>query len=190
MRAIPIAVTALVAALTLTACGDGGNDDGGGDGSDGGTKATASAASDASSACKVGQVGMEVDPASAAPAAGDTGIVPVTITNSGAECTLEGFPGIDLNAGEASATVAGDEAAQPEKLTLAKDDTVTFTITYVRGEAADANSLDAKTVKVSLPGATATQDFPWSYGPVAGKAGKTGADDPDASVSPFQHAGD
>ena len=187
MRAIPIAVTALVAALTLTACGDGGEGDSGGDG---GTKATASAAADASTSCEVGQVGMEVESASAAPAAGDTGIVPVTITNTGAQCTLEGFPGIGLTAGEVSATVAGDEAAQPEKLTLAKGDTATFTITYVRGEEADANSLDAKTVKVSLPGDAATQDFPWSYGPVAGKAGKSGADDPDASVSPFQHAGD
>lgn len=187
MRAIPIAVTALIAALTLTACGDGGDGDSDGDG---GTKATASAAAVASTACKVGQVGMEVGPASAAPAAGDTGIVPVTITNTGAQCTLEGFPGVDLNAGDASATVAGDEAAQPEKLTLAKDDTATFTVTYVRGEAADANSLDAKTVKVSLPGATTTQDFPWSYGPVAGKSGKTATDAPDASVSPFQHAGD
>ncbi|MFD4528863.1 DUF4232 domain-containing protein [Streptomyces sp. NPDC058470] len=183
MRAIPIAVTALVAALTLTACGGGGDDDGG-------TKATASPASDASAACKVGQVGIEVDPASAAPAAGDTGIVPVTITNTGAQCTLEGFPGVGLTSGEVSATVAGDEAAQPEKLTLAKDDTATFTITYVRGEAAGAGSLDAKTVQVSLPGDAATQDFPWSYGPLAGKAGKTAADDPDASVSPFQHAGD
>ncbi|MFE9764995.1 DUF4232 domain-containing protein [Streptomyces sp. NPDC005808] len=186
MRAIPIAVTALVAALTLTACGDGGDGDSGGDG---GTKATASAA-DASTSCQVGQVGMAVESASAAPAAGDTGIVPVTITNTGAQCTLEGFPGIVLGAGAASATVAGDDAAQPEKLTLAKGDTATFTLTYVRGEAADAASLDAKTVKVSLPGDAATQDFPWSYGPVAGKAGKTGADDPDASVSPFQHAGD
>ncbi|MFD3928992.1 DUF4232 domain-containing protein [Streptomyces sp. NPDC058614] len=185
MRAIPIAVTALVAALTLTACSDGGDSDGGG--SD--TKATASAtdAAAAATACEIGQVGLEAGPASEAPAAGDTGIVPFTITNSGDQCTLEGFPVIDLNAGEASATVAGDEAAQPEKLTLAKDDTATFTITYVRGDAADAKSLDAKTVKISLPGATATKDFPWSYGPVAGK---TGASDPDASVSPFQHAGD
>ncbi|MFD9329013.1 DUF4232 domain-containing protein [Streptomyces sp. NPDC060065] len=185
MRAIPIAVTALVAALTLTACSDGGDSDGGG--SD--TKATASAtdAAAAATACEIGQVGLEAGPASEAPAAGDTGIVPFTITNSGDQCTLEGFPVIDLNAGEASATVAGDEAAQPEKLTLAKDDTATFTITYVRGEAADAKSLDAKTVKISLPGATATKDFPWSYGPVAGK---TEASDPDASVSPFQHAGD
>ncbi|WP_371598962.1 DUF4232 domain-containing protein [Streptomyces sp. NBC_00564] len=185
MRAIPIAVTALVAALTLTACSDGGGSDGGG--SD--TKATASAtdAAAAATACEIGQVGLEVGPASEAPAAGDTGIVPFTITNSGDQCTLEGFPVIDLNAGESSATVAGDEAAQPEKLTLAKDDTATFTITYVRGDAADAKSLDAKTVKISLPGATTTKDFPWSYGPVAGK---TEASDPDASVSPFQHAGD
>ncbi|WP_405924464.1 DUF4232 domain-containing protein [Streptomyces sp. NBC_00035] len=187
MRAIPIAVTALVAALTLTACSDGGGDSSGSGDSD--TKATASAtdAAAAATACEIGQVGLEAGPASEAPAAGDTGIVPFTITNSGDQCTLEGFPVIGLNADEASATVAGDEAAQPEKLTLAKDDTATFTITYVRGDAADTKSLDAKTVKISLPGATTTKDFPWSYGPVAGK---TGASDPDASVSPFQRAGD
>lgn len=185
MRAIPIAVTALVAALTLTACSDGGGDSSGSGDSD--TKATASATAAAATACEIDRIGLEAGPASEAPAAGDTGIVPFTITNSGDQCTLEGFPVIDLNAGEASATVAGDEAAQPEKLTLAKDGTATFTITYVRGEAADANTLDAKTVKISLPGATATKDFPWSYGPVAGK---TDASDPDASVSPFQRAGD
>ncbi|MFJ4829252.1 DUF4232 domain-containing protein [Streptomyces sp. NPDC088747] len=180
MRAIPIAVTALVAALTLTACGDSGDD-----GGDNDTKATASAA--ATAACAIGQVALEAGPASEAPAAGDTGIVPFTITNSGDQCTLEGFPGVGLTAGDTSATVAGDEAAQPEKLTLAKDDTATFTITYVRGEAAGAESLDATTVQISLPGADTTKDFPWSYGPVAGK---TGAGEPDATVSPFQRAGD
>ncbi|MFI6337898.1 DUF4232 domain-containing protein [Streptomyces sp. NPDC050535] len=180
MRAIPITVTALVAALSLTACGDSGDD-----GGDSGTKATASTA--ATAACAIGQVGLEAGPASEAPAAGDTGIVPFTITNSGEQCTLEGFPGIGLSAGEASATVPGDEGAQPEKLTLAKGDTAAFTLTYVRGEAAGARSLDAKTVRISLPGADATKDFPWSYGPVAGK---TDASDPDASVSPFQRAGD
>ncbi|MFF4759877.1 hypothetical protein [Streptomyces sp. NPDC001292] len=42
-------------------------------------------------------------------------------------------------------------------------------------------------LKLSLPGAADSQDFPWSYGPVQGK---DNAGDPDASVTAFQQAGD
>ncbi|MXM66307.1 DUF4232 domain-containing protein [Streptomyces sp. HUCO-GS316] len=174
MRAIPVAVTALTAALLLTACGDGGD---GGDGS---------AKSQDGTACTIDEVAVKVGPASAAPAAGDTGIVPVTITNSGSECTLDGMPAVALYAGGASTTVAPDEATKPRKLTLAKGGAVTFTLTYARGEAGGEKSLAVKTVKFSLPGAAQTHGFPWSYGEVALKS----PGDPDASVSPFQQAGD
>ena len=179
MRAIPIAVTAFAAVVVLTACDSGGDDTS--------EASTASPSSAASTACEIGQVSLEVDPASTAPVAGDTGVVPFTISNGGSTCTLEGFPGVTLAAGDVSATVAGEEGAASEKLTLAKDETATFTLTYVRGEAGDAKSLDAKTVKISLPGTTATKEFPWTYGPVVGK---TTADDPNVAVSPVQHAGD
>ncbi|MET9380873.1 DUF4232 domain-containing protein [Streptomyces sp. NPDC002928] len=177
MRAMPITVAALTAALLLTAC------DSGGDTTD--EKTTTSKSS--STACKIDGVGVEVGPVNAAPAAGDTGNVSVTITNTGSECTLDGFPAVGLSAGSTSATVPQDEAAQAQKLTLAKDATASFTITYVRGEAGGAKSLAVKTVKFSLPGASATHSFEWSYGDVALK---DGADEPDASVSAFQQAGD
>ncbi|WP_330306376.1 MULTISPECIES: DUF4232 domain-containing protein [unclassified Streptomyces] len=183
MRALPLAATALLAALALTACDDGA----GGDTKSSSKASTGATDSTDSAACAIDQIGFQVGPANAAPAAGDTGNVPVTLTNRGAKCTLKGFPGIDLYAGNVSATVGMETSATPEKLSLSKNDTASFTITYVRGAAGDAKSLDAKTVKISLPGATATQNFPWSYGPVVGKSG---AGDPNASVSPFQHAGD
>lgn len=174
MRAIPLTVAALSAALLLTACDDGGD------------SGTDSATSQGSTACKIGEVGVQVGPANAAPAAGDTGNVPVTITNKGAKCTLDGLPAVDLYAGGTSATVAPDEAAKARKLTLAKDASVSFTLTYVRGEEGGDKSLAVKTVKFSLPGATTTHSFSWSYGAVALKS----AGEPDASVTPFQQAND
>ncbi|MFF3328971.1 DUF4232 domain-containing protein [Streptomyces sp. NPDC002888] len=182
MRAVPLTVTVLAAALLLTACDSGG--DGSGGGSDSGSSADGKSPG---GVCALGQLGAEVGPVNAAPAAGDTGNVTVTLTNQGAECTLEGFPAVGLDAGSVSSSVPQDEAAQPQKLTLTEKGTAAFTITYARGEGGDAKSLSVRTVKYGLPGAKATKSFPWSYGDIALKD-DTG--DPDASVSAFQQAGD
>ncbi|MGW0082031.1 DUF4232 domain-containing protein [Streptomyces sp. NPDC003393] len=180
MRAIPLTVTALAAALLLTACDSGGGSDG--SGSDTGSKNTDS------SICRIGQVGLQVGPANAAPAAGDTGNVPVTLTNQGARCTLNGFPDVTLSAGSTSTAVAQDRTGAPRKLTLAEGDTAAFTLTYVRGKEGDGKSLAATSLKIGLPGAAAEpRSFAWSYGPVQGKQA---ASDPDASVTAFQQAGD
>jgi len=187
MRARPIAVsalTALVAVLALTAC----DDEGSGDKGDKGNKKADSSASPAgSTACKADQVGQEVA-ASEAPAAGDTGSVSVTLTNrSGGDCTLEGFPRVDLNAGGTTWSLTPEESAKPEKLTLKPDETTAFTITYVRGPAGDATKGAAvQTVKFGLPGAGTDLSFPWKYGEVALRS----ESEPDASVGPLQRAGD
>ncbi|MER6978131.1 DUF4232 domain-containing protein [Streptomyces carpinensis] len=185
MRAIPITVTALAAALLLTACDSGGGSDS--SGKDTGSNNTGSKNTDAT-ACRIGEVGLQVGPANAAPAAGDTGNVPVTLTNRGARCTLDGFPGVTLSAGSTSANVAEDKTGAPQKLTLSKGDTATFTLTYVRGKEGDGKSLAATSLKIGLPGAASEpRSFTWSYGPVQGKKA---AGDPDASVTAFQQAGD
>ncbi|MEU6071159.1 DUF4232 domain-containing protein [Streptomyces sp. NPDC047082] len=171
MRVIPLTVTALAAALLLTACDDGGS----------GNKGKSS------SACQIGTVSVQIGTASVAPAAGDTGEVPVSITNQSAPCTLDGFAGVELNAASTSAKVPALQGAKAQKLKLAKGDSASFTISYVRGKAGDATSLEAKNVKITLPGSGTSQNFPWSYGPVAGKGG---AGNPNASVSAFQQAGD
>ncbi|MFE4698098.1 DUF4232 domain-containing protein [Streptomyces sp. NPDC056738] len=185
MRALPIAVTVLAAALALTSC------DGGGSGSTGSSEKSGATAGSAkqstAAACAIGDTAIQVGPANAATAAGDTGNIPVTLTNKGSRCNLKGFPGLGVEAGGTSADIAADKSAAPEALTLAKGDTATFTITYVRGAEGDAKTLAAKTLKISLPGADTTQSFPWSYGPLAGKGS---ASEPNASVTPFQHAGD
>ncbi|MEU6373305.1 DUF4232 domain-containing protein [Streptomyces sp. NPDC046909] len=180
MRALPLAATALVAALTLTACSDSDGGDGGGNG-DGDT-----GAKKAGSACVLDEMGVQVGPANAAPAAGDTGNVPITITNkSGAKCTLDGLPAVDLSTGPDSATVEPDEAVVKTKTTLAKGGVTSFTLTYVRAEAGDG--LAVKTARFFLPGSTKAYDFKWSYGEVAlKKDGQT----PDASVSGFQQSFD
>ena len=184
MRALPIAVTVLAAALALTSC-DGGSGDSSSPGKSGDTAGTTKKA--ATAACAIGDTGIQVGPANAATAAGDTGNIPVTLTNKGAACTLKGFPSLSAQAGGTSADIVADKSAQPAELTLAKGDTASFTITYVRGAEGDAKTLAAKTLKIALPGADTTQDFPWSYGPLAGKGSAT---EPNASVTAFQHAGD
>ncbi|MGW0945838.1 DUF4232 domain-containing protein [Streptomyces sp. NPDC002623] len=187
MRAVPLTVAALAAALLLTACG--GGDDSGSDSDESKSAETASAAESAGpngTTCAVGDLGQEVGPVNAAPAAGDSGNVTVTLTNKGEECILEGFPKIELQAGDSSATVANDAAAQAQALTLPAQGTATFTITYVRGEDGGDKSLAVKTVQYAVPNASATQSFPWSYGEVALKS----TDAADATVSAFQQAGD
>lgn len=174
MRALPLAATALAAALTLTACSD-----------DKDTKDTAATSSPKDgTACAIGAMTVEVGPANAAPAVGDTGNVPVTITNgSGAECTLDGLPSVTLG----PAAVEPDPSAKADRTTLAKGATTSFTLTYVMGAAGGDKSLAVTEGKFSLPGSSETYDFKWSYGDVAVKSdGKT----PDASVSGFQQSFD
>jgi hypothetical protein len=174
MRTAPALAATFVAALLLTACGGEDGDDDTKTGQD-------------STACKIDELAVQVGPASEAPAAGDTGSIPVTLTNGATECTLDGLPTVDLYAGGTSTNVLPDPAAKAQKLTLAAEQAIAFTITYVRGESGGAQSLAAKTAKFSLPGATATHSFPWSYGDVALKGDGS---EPDATVSGFQQVGD
>ncbi|MDQ0582548.1 DUF4232 domain-containing protein [Streptomyces rishiriensis] len=183
MRAVPLTVTALAAALLLTACG--GGDDSASD-TDASKASESTGSGSAGGTCAAADLGQEVGPVNAAPAAGDSGNVTVTLTNKGAECTLNGFPTVTLASDGGSADVPKDEAAEAQALTLPAQGTATFTITYVRGEDGGDKSLAVKTVKYGLPGASADQSFPWSYGDVALKSGKV----PDATVSAFQQAGD
>ncbi|MEU9338418.1 DUF4232 domain-containing protein [Streptomyces sp. NPDC048290] len=171
-RPFPLTVLALTGVLLLGACGGGGDDSGDGGGTDG-------KASEAGT-CAIGDLTVEAGPAAEAPADGDTGNVPVTLTNTGPDCVLDGFPGVRLEDGDTTADVPADEAATAQQLTLAKDVAATFTVTYVRG-----TGVDAKQLRVSLPGGDQGTELPWSYGPVAAQGGV-----PDASVSAFQQAGD
>lgn len=174
MRALPLAAAVLTAALTLTACSD-----------DGDTKDKAATSSPKGvTACAIGAMKVQVGPANAAPAVGDTGNVPVTITNdSGAKCTLDGLPSVSLG----TVAVEPDPSAKATKTTLAKGAVTSFTLTYVMGEAGGGKGLAVSKGKFSLPGSSETYDFTWSYGDVAVKSdGKT----PDASVSGFQVTGD
>ncbi|EFE67969.1 conserved hypothetical protein [Streptomyces viridosporus ATCC 14672] len=169
MRATPTAVSALAALLLLTACSDTGDD-----------------GKRESTACSLDEVSVEVGPASAAPAVGDTGEVPVGLTNRGATCTLEGFPEVRLaGPGGSALDLPPTEGATAQKLTLAEGDSASFGITYVRGPRGDG-AFDAETLRVVLPGDPGTSSFRWSYGPVA----SDGEGGHQASVSAYQQAGD
>ncbi|PPS69187.1 MULTISPECIES: DUF4232 domain-containing protein [Streptomyces] len=175
MRTYPLPLAAALAAtVLLTGCSD---DKAGGD-----DVKNADRPSD--SACALGDMGVEVG-AGAAPAAGDTGTVTVTLTNKGAQCTLKGFPGVDLLADDKTTSVSPDEGAKAQSLTLGKGGTTSFTITYVRGEAGSAESLAVRKASFTLPGDTRTaHELKWSYGEVAWAADKK------PSVSGFETSGD
>jgi hypothetical protein len=171
VRSTLLPLAALAAALALTACGGGGD---GGDGDD--------AKPRAGGPCAIGSVRIAVEPANAAPAAGDTGNVPVSVTNSGPECTLKGFPGVVLDTGDASVSVPRDKAAQVGEVTLAEGAATSFTLTYVRGEPG-AGSLAVRTLRISLPGSDEQRAFDW---PLAQTGPVAGTDAPEASLSGFQ----
>lgn len=186
MRAMPTTVTAVTALLLLTACGA----EGGGDGAKDDAKQKQK---QESVACSMAKVSLEVGPASEAPAAGDTGEVPVDLVNQGPACILDGFPEASLVAAEGEpVALAPTDGARAQKLTLAEGGSASFTVTYVRGPEDAGRSLDVKTLEIGLPGATDTRAFPWSYGPVAhqGEGSDTGTGAADASVSAFQRSGD
>ncbi|MEU6097526.1 DUF4232 domain-containing protein [Streptomyces sp. NPDC047079] len=165
---VPLAVTALAAALVLTACDSKSGDHG------------------AKAVVPDCVVAVKVGPGNAATSAGDTGNVPVTLTNRGSnKCTFQGFPAIEMTGGQSSWSVAEEKAATPAKVTLDKGEAATFTITYVRGDGGSL-SAPAKAVKITIPGAGDAKSYPWSYGDVALKSPKN----PDASVGPIQVAGD
>jgi hypothetical protein len=165
-----VATAAVTAALLLTACGGGGGDAGKSSTDDRGP-----------AACRIGEMGVDIAP-SPAPAAGDTGTVSVNLANRGPACTLDGFPAVTLTADGTPAEVPVDEAAVPQRLTLAAQGTATFTLTYVRG---GTGGLVVSAAEFALPGDATTHRIPWSYGEVATKGGT-----PDATVSAFQRAGD
>lgn len=172
MRTIPLTVTTVASALLLTACG----------GSGGG-----SSDSKSGSACSFHGVAVQVGPASTAPAAGDTGEVPVSLTNQSKPCTLDGFPTVILQAGGDQVNLGRQSGAKSQQLKLAKGDSASFTITYVRAKEHNELGLDATELLVALPGSTTTKTYKWSYGPVQGKGTVA---DPEASVSAFTQAGD
>lgn len=186
MRTAPTAIAAaLLAALTLTACG--GSD--GGDGGEDGKTGAATPESGKGGACTAAQAGFEIGPSSAAPAAGDEGAVPVTVTNKGdAACTLKGLAGVDLIAGERSwALKAQEGASQDTEVTLAGGQSMTFTIAYVRGVAGDTEkSAAVDAVKLTLPGDSKVSSFKWPDPEVAVKSEST----LEATVGPFLPAGD
>jgi hypothetical protein len=177
----PLALAAALAAtLLLTACDD--------------DKTSGDDAKNADrpggSACAIGDLGVEVG-AGAAPAAGDTGNVTVTLTNNGAQCTLKGFPAVDLVSEDSTTSVSPEQTAKAQPLTLGKGGTTSFTITYVRGEAGSPKSLTVRKASFALPGATAdAHDLPWSYGEVARRDGSSSGGAAQASVSGFESSGD
>ncbi|GAA3821523.1 DUF4232 domain-containing protein [Streptomyces phyllanthi] len=182
MRTTPAAVAgtvtaAFVAALTLTACSGGESD-----GSD-----AKSPADDKPAACEAGKFAIDFGPGNPAPAVGDTGNIPVTLTNNGTACVLRGVPATKVFAGSTSWAVGAEESSQAQKLTLAEGAAATFTITYVRGAAGDpAKGAEVDTVKFTLPGDSAEQSYEWPDAEIAVKSEK----ELDITVSPILPSGD
>jgi len=181
MRAVPLrlSVAALSAALLLSACSGGGDDD---KNADSGTTPSAPAAGGGST-CALDKLDTQAGAVNAAPGAGDSGNVTFTITNTGAECSLAGFPKVRLKSDGAAVAVPQDPAAVAQSVTLPAQGTASFTLTYTRGDGDKA--IKATKLEFGLTEG-AGKELGWSYGDVVLKDAKTA----DASVSGFQQAGD
>lgn len=187
MRTAPTALAAvLLAALTLTACSSGDGDSGGDDSK---TGAATAESGKGTAACTAAKASFEVGPSSAAPAAGDEGAVPVNVTNkSGAACTLKGMPDVELAVGERSWPIGPQEGAPKDaEVTVEDGQSVSFTISYVRGVADDAEK-GATVDKLSfhLPGDSKVNSYDWPDPEIAFTSGGT----LDAKVGPFLPVGD
>jgi hypothetical protein len=182
MRTSPAGTVAaaLVAALALTACGS----ESDGSSAKGPAK---SPATDKPAACKAERFAIDFGPGNPAPAPGDTGNIPVTLTNNGAACVLQGVPRTKVYAGSTPWAVGAERSVKARRLTLAEHTAATFTITYVRGTAGDpGKGAEVDTVRFALPGDSAEQSYPWPDAEVAVKSGK----ELDIAVSPFLPSGD
>src|ERR1044072_2130933 len=112
IRAAPLAVPARAAALLLTGCSSDSSGSGGDD------SAAASPGNDTT--CRIGAMDVEVGPANVAPAAGDTGNIPVPLTNQSAQCTRDASPGAAPTATDSSPSLSPADGTKSAKLTLAK----------------------------------------------------------------------
>lgn len=190
MRTASIATAAaLLMALTLTACGGSDDGDGGGSGGgDSGKGANDSAA--AGSACTTDQgTHTEVGAHTAAPAVGDEGALQIVVTNKGTNaCTLEGAPTDVELLGPTDYDVKPQQgASEAAKLTLAPDQSVTFTVSYARGDASDAQKgAGFTTLKFFLPEDDKASTHKWPDADVA----ITSEGELKASVGPFLPTGD
>lgn len=177
MRVVPplrLGVAVLSAGLLLSACSSGSGDDDGKNAD----SASASAAASGGSTCAADKLDATVGAVNAAPGVGDSGNVTFTVTNTGAQCTLSGFPEVELKGGSSSLAVPKDPAAEAQTLTLPAQGTASFTVTYTRG---DGDKAVAAT-KVAV----GAKELDWTYGSVVLKDAGT----PDATVSGYQQAGD
>ncbi|MGW6291426.1 DUF4232 domain-containing protein [Streptomyces sp. NPDC055058] len=173
MRALPVTVTAVFAALLLlTACDDGTPAEGKGKAED-----------RKPAVCETGQVRLEAGPASTAPADGDTGEVPVTVLNEGGTCVLDGTPEVFLAGASDSETVEVPltEGARPQEITLAEGDSTSFVVTYVRG-----TSFNPADLHFAVTPGPETKKIPWTYGGIA----PTDGGGYEMSVSTYQQTGD
>lgn len=176
MRALPLTVGVLAAALLLTGCSD--------DGEDGGS-ASGSPSAKSGAACALAGLDVTVGPANTAPAPGDTGNVPVTVVNrTDATCVLEGLPVVRLVADSGPVDVPADSAAPTDSRTeLVAGAETSFTLTYVRGADDGGDSLAVTALEIGVPGAGDTGRHDWDFGTVALKDDKG---TPDASITGFQ----
>jgi hypothetical protein len=186
MRTAPIAAASLLlASLALTACSD---DSGGDGGNSSGNDTAASQEKATGTACKASGLTIEFGPSSAAPAAGDEGAVPVTLTNDkDTACTLKGFAAVHLSGGGDSWGLSSQEGAEAAELTLEKAQSAGFTISYVRGVAGDsAKSAELEEVVFNLPGDSELKTYKWPDAEVELKD----VDKLNATVGPFLPVGD
>ncbi|MFG2961147.1 DUF4232 domain-containing protein [Streptomyces sp. NPDC048291] len=99
--------------------------------------------------------------------------LPVVLKNkTSAACTIQGFPGVDLNSSGGSWSLARSSAT-PEKVTLAAGDSATFTITFLPWTQDSGTEFKATSVVVTPPNETTSTTLAWPGGSVLLQDGAT-----------------
>uniref|UniRef100_A0AAU2V4I5 DUF4232 domain-containing protein n=1 Tax=Streptomyces sp. NBC_00003 TaxID=2903608 RepID=A0AAU2V4I5_9ACTN len=197
------ATAALIAGLTLTACGSDsgsgkvatdtpsstgpGSTATGGDGgrtmapsggsTGGGTNAgtgTGTHTGTGGNHCLTSQLGFAVAPGSGAQSKGSQGTVTITLTNKGAKaCEMKGYPGVDLVGGATKWSLTRGTAETPKTVTVRPNATTTFNIFYLPFNNGDGQEFKPKSIVITPPNETHSHTLPWDFSSVLLQDGAT-----------------
>ena len=164
---------------------------GGGTATDGATTAPAPAPSATAVAatttrCRTANLGFSFGPDSGAQSVGSPGGIGVVLTNKGgADCTLYGFPGVDIVSKSGTHWSLARQAKSVGTVTLKPGAEASFEITYLPFDDSDSGgsvAFDAASILVTPPGETHSATLEW--GGFADVMDQSGATHPGTYVGP------
>ncbi|MFC1415078.1 DUF4232 domain-containing protein [Streptacidiphilus cavernicola] len=187
--AAPAPAPTTAAASGSSGGGNGGT--GGGSGAGSGAAAGAAGAAATTTRCRTANLGFSFGPDSGAQAVGSQGGIDVVLTNKGGgDCTLYGFPGVDIVSKSGTHWSLARQAASVRTVTLKPGAKASFEITYMpfdSGSPGGSVAFKAADILVTPPGETHSATLKWDG--FADVMDQSGATHPGTYVGPVT-AGD